>query len=563
MNKQVAQTARTIGKSPRQRSYAQWRAATLVLVHVLIAAHITHWVVAGKTLAPLELNEVIYTLELGIITAGFLFMAAVTLATSVFGRFFCSWGCHILALQDLCHWLLGKFHIRPRPIRSRALLWAPIVTVLYMFVWPQIVRVSEGRPFPRFHLRTDAEGWASLSTENFWRNLPGPGIAVLTFGVCGFLIVYVLGSRGFCTYGCPYGAVFGLADRFAPGRIRLVGGDCSQCGACTAACGSNIRVHGELNRFGMVVSSACLKDLDCVAACPSGNVRFAFGRPALLKTIWQDTPVRKRYDFSIWEEVAMVVVFLAVLVTYRGLYDRVPFLLAIGLGAIVAFLAVLSVRMVRRSDLQWNRLTLKHNGRLSRSGFAFLSVMAIVSLFSIHSAIVHCYSFQGRRLATGALAGRTDKHQILRAIDHLDRSQRFGLLTNERDASLLADLNYQAAGIHFREKQPGSAERYLKAAISARPQFAMAHYDLGALLIEKGDLTSGIGHLRIAVDVRPDFAEGHYNLGLAYWMSGAEDMARRAIESAFAINSTDEQIRRLHQAITATSPAMQRQETRK
>ena len=148
-------------------------------------------------------------------------MSIAVLATAVFGRFFCSWGCHILALQDLCTWILGKLHIRPEGIRSRAMLWIPVAAALYMFVWPQAVRVWEGRAPAKLHLRTDAGGWASLVTENFWRNLPDPAIIVLTFGICGFLIVYVLGSRGFCAYGCPYGAIFGLVDRMAPGRIRV------------------------------------------------------------------------------------------------------------------------------------------------------------------------------------------------------------------------------------------------------------------------------------------------------------------------------------------------------
>lgn len=535
-----------IGSRPTRRNYSRWRAASLLFVHVLIAAHVTHWVVNGKTLAPLELNEVMYTFELGIITAGFLFMATVTLATLVVGRFFCSWACHILALQDLCHWILGKLRIRPRPIRSRVLLWAPVVAALYMFVWPQVVRVSQGRPLPQLHFRTDAEGWASLATENFWRNLPGPGITLITFGVCGFLAVYVLGSRGFCAYGCPYGVVFRLADRFAPGRIRLAGPDCSQCGACTAACGSNIRVHEELHRHGMVTSSACLKDLDCVAACPSGNVYFGFGRPAILKSLLNDVPIRKRLDFVFWEEAVMVLAFLAVLVTYRGLYDRVPFLLSLGLGGIVAFLVVMALRLIRRSDLQWNRLTLKQKGRLTRVGLAFASMMAILGVFSAHSAWVRYHSVVGRRAASLARNEPADEIAALSAIDHLSKSTRWGLLRSERETTLLADLNYQLAGGHFLANRRDQAERHLRAALNANPDFALAHYDLGALLVQKSEFAEGIEHLRASVNARPEFAEGHYNLGLALWMTGAQVEARHEMEAAFRLDSQDEQIRRLY-----------------
>ena len=197
-----------------RRNFARWRAFSLSLVYVVFAVHIIHWKITGTTLAPLELNEVMYTLELGIITAGFLFMCFLVLGTLIFGRFFCSWACHIMVLQDLCAWLLRKVRIRAKPIRSRILLWVPPLTAFYMFIWPQILRTWHSKAFPEFHLRTDAEGWASFVTDNFWRNLPTAWIIVLTFLVCGFAIVYLLGSRTFCTYVCPYGAIFALADRF-------------------------------------------------------------------------------------------------------------------------------------------------------------------------------------------------------------------------------------------------------------------------------------------------------------------------------------------------------------
>ena len=107
-----------------RRDYSRWRAGSLIAVHLLIGLHIAHWLATGQTLAPLEFNEVLHTLHLGIITAGFLFMALTIVGTLVAGRFFCSWGCHILALQDLSAWLLDKLEIRPQPIRSRTPLWA-------------------------------------------------------------------------------------------------------------------------------------------------------------------------------------------------------------------------------------------------------------------------------------------------------------------------------------------------------------------------------------------------------------------------------------------------------
>ena len=85
-----------------------------------------------------------YTIHQGIVTAGFILMAVVMVATLIFGRFFCSWGCHILALQDTCGWLMDKLRIRRQPIRSRTLIWIPMAVMFYLFIWPQILGLFHG-----------------------------------------------------------------------------------------------------------------------------------------------------------------------------------------------------------------------------------------------------------------------------------------------------------------------------------------------------------------------------------------------------------------------------------
>ncbi len=536
------QDPRTAPHAPSQNRYARWRAGTLILVYVLMAVHIVHWTLAGKTVAPFELNEVMYTLEYGIVTAGFLFMLGVTIATAVFGRVFCSWGCHILALQDFSAWILRKLRIKPRAVRSRVLLWVPVMAALYMFAWPQALRLIRGNPLPQLHLRTDAEGWASFATENFWRNLPGPIIITLTFGVCGFLIVYVLGSRGFCTYGCPYGAIFRLAERVAPARIRLRGNDCLACGSCTAACTSHVRVHEELNRYGMVINPACMRDMDCVSACPKQNVYYGFGLPPVLKTIRNDTPIRTTYDFTGWEEALQVVVFMVLLFVFRGLYDQVPFLLSLALGAIGAYLAVVCVRLVKRPALQLNRWQLKIDGRLTHRGRLFTSTMVKFLLFTLHSGFVHYHAFQGHRLTAWALGSNPiDEPVARRALHHLDTAHQWGLIPTTRIPTALADVHYQLAGLSFKTNRIEDAERHLRATLQVGPRHYMAHYDLGALLMNQNHREAAVEHLRRATELKPDFADGHYNLALALWMSGDRDSAREEINTALALNPTDHQ----------------------
>jgi polyferredoxin len=117
----------------RSRS-AKWRAGVLIAIHLVIAAHIAHWLVAGRTVTPVEPSEAMAFSKAGVVNAGLIFFAATILLTAVLGRWFCGWACHLVALQDLCRWLLEKVGIRPRPLRSRVLAWVPALELIVAHV---------------------------------------------------------------------------------------------------------------------------------------------------------------------------------------------------------------------------------------------------------------------------------------------------------------------------------------------------------------------------------------------------------------------------------------------
>ena len=429
----------------RSSRYGRWRAGTLIGVYVLFALHITHWKLAGKTLAPLELNELMYTLELGIITAGFIFMVVALVSTAIFGRFFCSWGCHILALEDLCEWLLHKIGIRPKPVRSRVLMLVAPSAMIYMFVWPQVLRIMRNEPFPEVKILTDADGWASFVTTDLWRNLPSPTVAVITFLICGFVMVYVLGSRSFCQYGCPYGVLFGLADRIAPGRI-IEKGTCEQCGHCTAICSSHVRIHEEIAEFGMIVDANCLKDLDCVSVCPNQALGYGFTRPSLLRSFSKVGRRRLPYDFTYFEDVLMAAVFLATLVIFRGLYDRVPFLMTLGLGGILAYLAVLGSRIAKSANVRLNQYQLKLKGTVTKQGRWFVAGLTMLFVISIHSAFIRYHEYQGNRkyeqIAWHLQHENTNPTMVLvqTSLEHFKICERWGLIRSPKLDGKLGSL---------------------------------------------------------------------------------------------------------------------------
>ncbi len=523
----------------RPRSYGRRRAAVLATVYVLMALHVLHWKLAGKTLAPLELNEVMYTLELGIVTAGFVFMCLAALSAVIFGRFFCSWGCHILALEDLCFWLLEKLRIRPRPVRSRVLLWVAPGAMFYMFLWPQVSRVLSGRPLPQLKVHSQAEGWASFATSDFWRNLPGPWIAMLTFAVCGFAIVYFLGSRGFCTYACPYGVIFALADRLAPGRIRLVG-ECTQCGICTAGCQSRVRVHEEVARFGRVVDSSCLKDLDCVAACPENALDFGFAKPAFRQSLGRARRDSIRYDFEAGEDALMAVTFLATLFIFRGLYDAVPFLMSLGLGCILAYLAVVCVRLVRRQDVHLSHVRLKRRSRITPSGKTFALAAALTALFVAHSAVIRFHERAGQRaletLEAGSAGGAAAAQQLAsRALHHLETVERWGLVRSTR-------LLRRLASAHSLAGSPAAAEPYLRRVLRREPDLLQARLSLGrALLAQQRGAEAQQQLGRLTAGPAPEYsgdrrirASGHELLAGMHFAGGDREAAFREYGLALA-----------------------------
>lgn len=434
--------------TPRASKSSRWRALALIAVHVAVLIHIAHWKVSGRSFTPLEPSEAMQTLELGYVNAGFLLFVFLIVATLVVGRFFCGWACHVVAYQDLCAWLLKKMRIKARPVRSRLLVFIPIGVALYMFAWPQIVRLMEDQARP---------SWVwHLTTDDFWKTFPGLWIAILTLVVDGFLIVYLLGSKAFCTYGCPYGALFSAAGRFAAGRIR-VNDDCEGCGHCTATCSSNVRVHEEVARFGRVVDSGCMKCLDCVSVCPKGALSFGFGGSRKVPAAPRSAGgPRRSYDFSWPEEGLLLLAFLTALYAMRQLYGAVPLLLAVGLAVIIALATIVLLRLLARPDLQFQHHPLKQSGRLTGAGIVGGIAAAGLLLFTAHSAVVQYHLHEGERLFAAAQRLERDARQpsLSQSLDHLRTAERWGLCSHEQLEGLLAGNlrfqgDYAGAAVHL------------------------------------------------------------------------------------------------------------------
>ncbi len=416
------------------------RAIVLGIVQLLMIAHVVQWAITGSTLTPVEPSESMEAVKNGVINAGAILFAVALASTAVLGRWFCGWGCHVVLLQDACAWMLAKVGIRPRPFRSRLLVWVPLLLALYMFVWPVAYRLAIA-PFLQPELRWPGWTW-QLVTGDFWATFPGWLMGVPFLAICGFLTVYFLGMKGYCTYGCPYGGFFAPLDEVAPARIRVTDA-CEHCGHCTAVCTSNVRVHEEVAAFGMVVDSGCMKCMDCVSVCPKDALYFGFGASnaltarsasasvagsagagALKGQARAKTPAapHARHDLTWPQEIALAalaaIVFLAVYFPFGTSPARatVPLLFASGITACTVFMAWTTWRTLTASNASFHRLALVRAGRIMRGGWGWIAVTALALGAVAHAGAINVIGWRAER----AEMAITVPDELLISMDRVD-----------------------------------------------------------------------------------------------------------------------------------------------
>jgi tetratricopeptide (TPR) repeat protein/ferredoxin len=466
------------------------------------------------------------------------------------------------------------------------LAWAPAVLAFYMFLWPTLARLGRTLlarldwfdatvppPFPGFtsHLTTDA----------FWATFPGPVFAVATLATCGFAAVYFLGAKGFCTYGCPYGALFGGLDRLSPGKI-VVDDSCEQCGHCTATCTSNVLVHEEVRLFGEVTDPGCMKCMDCVSVCPKNALRFSFSTPSLFKRAAAGSRRSRRYTLTTGEEIALAMICVGSTLAFRGLYDGPPLLMSIGLGGITAFVALQLWRLRSAATVRIQSLVLKAGGVVSPAGRAFAAVTLIWLAFTTHSAVVQWERARGRvalertestrdEALSGAFAARNYSPAHERAVEsahaHFTRADRWGLVDVLeiklglawaqllRDESAEAERSLEEALALFPSEaelhqhridflaargRAGEALEALEEKIRVADDVTAAdHFVLGGSLVGAGRSVEAIESFTRAVELTPDSAEARFNLGGLLRRSGRNAEAVEQFELAAALDARD------------------------
>jgi tetratricopeptide (TPR) repeat protein/ferredoxin len=520
----------------RDSKTSRWRAASLVTLYLLMIAHIVQWRIMGSTVSPIEPSETMYTLQNGAINAGFIFFILAILATLIFGRFVCGWGCHIVALQDFCAWLLKKIGLTPKPFRSRLLIYVPLIAALYMFVWPTVGRYFAKPPseplIPQFTNH--------IITTEFWVTFPPVWVAIPFLFICGFVTVYFLGSKGFCTYGCPYGGVFVLADKFAPGKIRVTDA-CNQCGHCTATCMANVQVHAEVAKYGMVIDPGCMKHMDCISVCPNDALYFGFGKPSILvgtptsRDSDRISPLKKNYSLTWPEEIAAAIVFLLSYLAVWDVYQIVPMLMALGIAAVTTFLVIRAWKLLNVQDLSFYRWNLKSSGKIQKAGWIFLSFASVWILWNAHSGFVRYHeragsiAFESLQIPDELALAQANPDQWLSASDrqnidvgkkHLYSAFDGGFIVNTHNLPRLAWFEFLSGNAEQAVNLLGNVANRQE----GQPK-ALSLYYRGAILNRLKRHDEALVNLDQALAERPDLATAREEKGEALWQLGRKDEA--------------------------------------
>jgi tetratricopeptide (TPR) repeat protein/ferredoxin len=524
----------------RESKTGRWRAAALILLNLFMIAHIIQWRLMGRTVSPIEPSETMYTLQNGFVNAGFIFFSLAILATLIFGRFVCGWGCHILALQDFCGWLLKKMGLHPKPFRSRLLVYVPLVAALYMFVWPVVYRMfwtpDPGPLIPRFTNH--------LVTTKFWATFPSVAVAIPFLFICGFVTVYFLGQKGFCTYACPYGGFFGLADKLSPGKIRVTPA-CNQCGHCTATCTSNVLVHAEVKQYGMVVDPGCMKCMDCVSVCPNDALYFGFGKPTLLAP--KSNVIKRHYSLTWPEEIVGALVFLGSFLAVRGVYSLVPFLMALGCASVTTFLTLKMWRLLRARELSFYRFNLKSSGKMHKAGLVFAAFACAWIGLNAHCGWVRYHEVLGNvafnklhvpdELALAQLDpsrwfSPADRENILQGKEHYLAASRTALFVNNEVLQKLAWFEYLLGDAAQSVQTLRTAAAYQK-----EESKALSLYYRGAILNRLGRYEEARASLDEALAERDDLILARQEKGESLWQLGQREEAVSVWSDAVQRNS--------------------------
>ncbi|NNE43141.1 MAG: tetratricopeptide repeat protein, partial [Gemmatimonadetes bacterium] len=270
-----------------------------------------------------------------------------------------------------------------------------------------------------------------------------------------------------------------------------------------------------------------------------------FGKPAAGARPRQK--LDRHWDLSRTEDLAYGTVFLLAFLAFRGVYDTVPLLFAIGLGAATTYMMWKSVRLLRDSRVGHQGAALKRDGRLRAPGVLFLASTAVLGFLAVQSGTV--------QISRSAAAGWDNR--VALPLDQALSPERPPLSPAVAEAAARAGTHYRRAdrwtegGIGLLATPETVVRRAWIAAVEQRWDDALHHLDRAATLSPEslrirldrariqgisGDADGAIAELRALVAEAPGEAVFHSELARA--LEDAEQLEEAVAARIVHVNLT-------------------------
>ena len=476
------------GIAPSANPRTPWkriRIGFLVLVHLALFTHIyLYYGLDKRAVGSIDFQEFFRTfLKEGAFNTGALFALIIFVATLLFGRAFCGWACHFGAFQELCHSILKRTPLKGVTTHSTWLKIVPIFALAYFILWPNLRPVFE-RGVPPVSIQ--------MSRTAIWDVLPGPVVAAGMFLFDGLIVVMFFGTRAFCRFVCPWGAMFKPLNWLSPAAITKVG-ECAECRTCVGACQMGIDVQNYVKVEGRVAASDCIKCLSCVEACPHETLALRWDGRNIFSNFFTRSSAEDRLTFS--ESLVVVAFSLIGLFSIMHLATLSP-LLAVVLGAISGFSLVLLYRATKnRAAGRWGA-ALRTEGGWTGVGMGLAAFTAILLMafslggtYKIATGMATRYIEQNRQaeairpLAIASFLAPTNAHLKLAVATALfETGDRRGAIGKAREAAAVAPEDVttrQILGDYLlAEKEVDSALKEYEAAVALAPRDGKARMEL-------------------------------------------------------------------------------------
>ena len=175
--------------------------------------------------------------------AGLTILAAAIVGALLARKAFCGWVCPVGTISRGLEWLGEKLLWRRRwPTVPRwldlgltSLKYLILAFFAWAILWQMPAAALDGFMRSPYNVAADAKMLL------FFLDLSATAAWVLG----GLVLLSLVVKNAWCRWGCPYGALLGIASWGSPLRIVRDTRTCNDCGACTRACPVDIPVHAR------------------------------------------------------------------------------------------------------------------------------------------------------------------------------------------------------------------------------------------------------------------------------------------------------------------------------